>query len=152
MQKMGKRKEKRKPGILLFNMYVYLIWISTSKYHNNGIFIQYTVVYQVQYSLFIVTCFSLVEEKSLESDTATLTIEDKLVSFSLVEEKSLESDTATLTIEDKLVRGEVLEKNGGIQEYFLIVGPPPPLLEPLFPKIKCGLFCILGPWDYFWFS
>ena len=57
--KMVKRREKRKPGFCKFK----IRFISTE-----------------QYSLILtVTYFSLVEEKSLEGDMATLTIEDKLV-------------------------------------------------------------------------
>ena len=43
------------------------------------------------------------------------------------------------------------KKNGIIWEFFPSVGPPP-FWEPLFPKKKCGLFCILGHLEHFWSS
>ena len=46
------------------------------------------------------------------------------------------------------------QKNGIFWEFFPSGGPPPlpPFWEPLFPKKKCGLFCISGHLEHFWSS
>ena len=48
--------------------------------------------------------------------------------------------------------GTLSKKNTGFFGNFSQVLDPPPFWEPLFPKKKYGLFCILGPLEHFWSS
>ena len=52
-------------------------------------------------------------------------------------------------------QGRCPKKKRGFLGIFPKGRPPPPLppfWEPLFPKKKCGLFCVLGPQEHFWSS
>ena len=109
MQKMGKRKEKRKPGILLFNMHVYLIWKSTPNYHNYGIFI-----YSILSIIFLIHCHMF---QSCWGEISW--------------EWYCDADNRRQTGKR---RGP--EETRGIWEYFLIVGPPPPLFVTPVPQKK----------------